>query len=285
MYFKITNQEECHHGYQYQTGLNILNKPFEPEGSCVEGGLYFTTLEYLDQFYDFGVWLREVRIPENAKMVKDPEGCKWRADKIILGERYSLYDVETIKKFNLKINEYYIDQASEKGCLKILEWSLKTLNKSMPYSCSAINNASTEGHVKVLDWWVNSGLEFKYTKYAIDWASQGGHVDVLEWWLKAKNDYGLELKYSDMAIYCASLNCHSKVLDWWLKASNESGLDLKYSSASLDCASRDGSIKILDWWKSSGLELKYSFDVMEYAYVNGPDSVVEWWKSYGLELK
>ena len=32
-------------------------------------------------------------------MVKDPGGDKWRADKIILGEKYSLLNVLTFTKF------------------------------------------------------------------------------------------------------------------------------------------------------------------------------------------
>jgi len=35
MYFKVTNQNECQHGIQYVTGLNVLDKPFEPTGFCV----------------------------------------------------------------------------------------------------------------------------------------------------------------------------------------------------------------------------------------------------------
>ena len=89
MYFKITNQEECHNRYQYKTGLNILDKPFEKEGSYVPGGLYFTTLDHIDKFYNHGIWLRVVIIPDDAQIVKDPSGDRWREDKIILGGEIS----------------------------------------------------------------------------------------------------------------------------------------------------------------------------------------------------
>ena len=34
-FFKITNKEECHNGFQYIDGLNILKEPFAETGSCV----------------------------------------------------------------------------------------------------------------------------------------------------------------------------------------------------------------------------------------------------------
>ncbi len=40
-FYKVTNSKEKHNGYQYQYGLNILDKEFEMTGSCVPGGLYF----------------------------------------------------------------------------------------------------------------------------------------------------------------------------------------------------------------------------------------------------
>ena len=52
IYYKITNKKECHNDFQYVDGLNVLDKPFEVEGSCVVGGLYFTTAKYIFNFLD-----------------------------------------------------------------------------------------------------------------------------------------------------------------------------------------------------------------------------------------
>jgi hypothetical protein len=197
MYFKVTNQDECHHGFQYVTGLNVLDKPFEPTGSCVAGGLYFTDLDNLDNFYGYGVWIREITIPEDAVMVKDPSGGKWRADSIILGDKYPLFDVETIKKFNLKMTENYVDYASYYGHVDVLEWWLKAHKES--------------------------GLELKYSSCAMDWGCMNCHVDVLEWWLKAHKSWGLELKYTNSAIYGASDVGQVDIVSWW----ESSGLPLK----------------------------------------------------------
>jgi len=282
MFFKITKSDECHHGYQYQTGLNILDKPFQKEGSCVAGGLYFTTLEHLDQFYEYGVWLRAIIIPDDALIVKDPDGNKWRADKIILGEKYSLFDVETIQKFNLKITERYIDLASSHGQVKILDWCRDSKDVEFKYSSYAIDGASKNGHVEVLEWWLKahneSGLKLKYGLMSLGWASGNNLVHILDWWLKASQESGLELLYSNEVMNLSSLNGHVEILDWWLKAHNEHGLELTYSSNAMNWASHNSHVKILDWWKNSGLKLKYT---SINCWVNNK-SVLEWWKSSGL---
>ena len=60
----------------------------------------------------------------------------------------------------------------------------------------AIIYASKNGHVQVLEWFKNSGYEFKYNKDAIMWASRNGHIEFLEWF--KNSDY--EFKYDIMAI-------------------------------------------------------------------------------------
>ncbi len=51
---------------------------------------------------------------------------------------------------------------------------------------NAINMASEYGHVDVLEWFKNSGFEFRYSELAIKWASEKGHTNILEWFQKNK---------------------------------------------------------------------------------------------------
>jgi len=101
-YWKVTNDKECHYGLQYRTGLIVDPKPFNdnPNESCVEGGIYFTTKEYIHRFFWIGTNLRQIKIPKNASVVLNLEGDKYRADKVILGEKRDL--------------EYYFDHLFNK---------------------------------------------------------------------------------------------------------------------------------------------------------------------------
>ena len=94
---KITNASEKHNNHQYVDGLNVLSGDFVETGSCVSGGLYFTDIGHMHEFLDYGVNVRIVELPfsdNDFKCVADGEN-KWRANKIILREKYALYHLET----------------------------------------------------------------------------------------------------------------------------------------------------------------------------------------------
>jgi len=114
-FYKITNSKEIHRNFKYKNGLNVLDKGFDVYGSCAPGGLYFTTLEHLHHYYYYGIWIRKITLPDDAQVVKDSHGNKWRADKIILGERYYLYSLDTITKFDLMMTRGYVRAVTEVG--------------------------------------------------------------------------------------------------------------------------------------------------------------------------
>jgi len=108
-YYKITNGEENHHGLQYHDGLVIDSVPFNSNSaaSCVKGGIYFSTKEYIHMFFEYGCWIRPVKIPEDAKVVVNPGGDKYRADKLFFEPREdfgwyfdNLFDRKTFPKNN-----------------------------------------------------------------------------------------------------------------------------------------------------------------------------------------
>ena len=92
-------------------------------------------------------------------------------------------------------------------------------NNKVIYINNIIFYASFNGHIKVLEWFKNSGYEFKYSKNAINNASQGGHIKVLEWF---KNS-GYKFKYDKEAFktecikilkfYCNNIDI-KKVIKW-----------------------------------------------------------------------
>ncbi|AVG46616.1 ankyrin repeat protein [Acanthamoeba polyphaga mimivirus] len=144
MYCKVLNANFNQKGYQYNEGLNILDKPFENTGSCVPGGLYFTNINNIFKFINYGIYLVKVTIPEDAQMVKDPDNDKWRADKIIISDKRDLRQIDTIKYLvengaNIKRDYHFmIDFAINNGLHDILEYIL-TICKDIGIKLSVPN--------------------------------------------------------------------------------------------------------------------------------------------------
>ena len=91
VYYKVVNDEERHNGLQYKTGLVTDVIPFnsDPAASCVPGGIYFTTLDYIGQFYKLGNKIRPLTIPKDCKdVLPDPSGDKFRAKSVYMKEAF-----------------------------------------------------------------------------------------------------------------------------------------------------------------------------------------------------
>jgi Leucine-rich repeat (LRR) protein len=101
-YFKVTNLKEKHNGFRYIDGLNIDTNPFYTTYSNY--GLHFTTLEHIHEFYGYGCFLREIHLPiDNPDFKMVQEGNVFRANMIIFGNKYSLYNPDTYTYFGLDI--------------------------------------------------------------------------------------------------------------------------------------------------------------------------------------
>lgn len=108
IFFKVTNRSENHYNFQYRDGLNILQQQFNNNlnDSCGPGGFYFTTREHIHNFYRYGCNLRVVELPMGSpdfQMLQIPMENKYRANQIILKEKYPLSDINTYHKFGIKI--------------------------------------------------------------------------------------------------------------------------------------------------------------------------------------
>ena len=306
IYYTLASDNKCN---RLKTGLNIIDES-DPmyfnytNKSNLLHNLYYTKEQN---------WLRIAIIP-NKEQQKLPTTIRygtttWKTKKIILSKPYPLYDLETIKKFNLEITDRYInnacglnkidilewwknmgldikynynggvlfDTASVNGHLDVLEWLLKNEFSVKCLTRWTINDVSRNGHVNVLEWWFKHGSLLTYDEEALDYASGEGHIDVLKSW---KNS-GLELKYSENALDFASGEGRVNVLIWWF----ESGLPLKYSENALFNACVNGHINVLEWWLNSGLTLKYSENALFNAYDNGYINLQEWWLNSGLTFK
>ena len=288
MYIIVLPENEILGGFKYKTGLNIIPPDKKPrkKGSFVYTRFILSTIEDFKCIYDkyhrytSPYWFRIVNVCSDSNVSK--EDFMWRectSNKIILSDRYYLYDLKNINKFNLKMNSLYIRDLCYYNKTEILSYLLeKSLFSQIVYDTDVITFACKNANINVLNWWLKSNLPFKYDYTAIDIASKYGHVDVLTWWLKQHHESKLALSYSHQALHRTSQNGHIKVLEWWIN----SGLKLKYSAEALELASMDARINVLEWWKNSGLNMDYSKINLSMTFVNDHVNVLEWWVNSGL---
>jgi hypothetical protein len=83
--YKFTNENEQHQGMKYKTGENKDVLKFNPTGECSMGGLYFTEEKHANYWGRGNSWCRRVSLSDDALIYV--ENKKFKADKIILGER------------------------------------------------------------------------------------------------------------------------------------------------------------------------------------------------------
>jgi hypothetical protein len=92
---KLTNETENHNGFQFVTGLNVDSNPFNPTGECEPGGIYFTDIGNIAKWLAYGLdnmkYCRTVTLPPDCRVFV--EGDKFKADKMILGERVEIKDL------------------------------------------------------------------------------------------------------------------------------------------------------------------------------------------------
>ena len=96
-------------------------------------------------------------------------------------------------------------------------------NNKVLFMNNIILNASSYGHIQVLEWFKNSGYEFKYNNGAINMASCYGQVKVLKWFKNSNYAF----KYDERAINYATYNGHIQVLEWF----KNSEYKFKYNKA------------------------------------------------------
>ena len=175
-YYKFTNKDECHHGFQYKDGLNEDHLPFNETDSCCPGGLYFSDAENILQFIkNRSHWIREVT-PDTEKMVRDPDNdpIKWRSKSLDCQPRKSLSDIDTWK--------WMMDQGilnNQKSIDNALQWS------------------SHNGHLEVVKFLVEKFDNFSQQAidYALKWSSNNGHLEVGKYLVEKFPNFSQSTKY------------------------------------------------------------------------------------------
>lgn len=166
------------------------------------------------------------------------------------------------------------------GKTEILDWWVRSpsfLEKQ--YDAEALDGASKNGYVHVLEWWRRSNLPLKYTEAALEQASAKGHVRVLEWWREASlaSPPGVVLK-PGRSLICAAQYGRVDAIRWW----EESGVNGGHQDAICKVASRWGQVDVLELWRELRGDDKIVFNhqVLVEATMYSHLPVLDWWKGY-----
>ena len=157
-FYKITNENETHNGMTYKDGLNVDILPFNPDGDCESGGIYFASEDIL-AFLNYGPWIREVTIPDGVPIYENPGSPKkYKAHEVILGPRRKWGNIEVFKELveqgaNIHAdNDYAIRLASCNGHLEIVKFLVENGANIHANDNSAIHCASSNGHLDVVEY-------------------------------------------------------------------------------------------------------------------------------------
>lgn len=210
---------------------------------------------------------------------------------------------------------------------EILEWwkqHLRLPGHPEPhrhYGPEAVDGASRQGFIEVLDWWRRSGLCMKYTETALEQASARGFIHILEWWKAASlhtSGYGHAVdegrsgvKRSNTgttspacedasgtltpsttsshalrlkvgkSILTAAQHGHANVVRWWV----DSGIPFSHEEGVAKIASAYGHVDVLETWKElkgDKFAMSYDSQVLVGPTKNGFVRVLEWWRRQTL---
>jgi hypothetical protein len=211
-FYKITNITECHIGLQYHTGLNVDILPFNPSGDCEPGGIYFSSKDIL-AFLDYGPWIREVIIPEDAQVYENPGfPKKWKADKVILGERRRI-TVDVVKELIEEgadpkaDNSYALQLAAESGHIEIVRLLIPVSDPKSRNS-QALRLAAKHGHTEIVKLLIPVSDPKAYNSYALQLAAKYGHTEIVKLLIPVSDPKACD----SYVIRCAANNGYMEVV-------------------------------------------------------------------------
>jgi hypothetical protein len=125
-WYKLLNPNLVHFGVEYQEGLNVDPVPFNPNGDCEAGGLYFCHFDFIARWRQNLNWtyIANVTLPEDARVYVEPCGTKLKADRI------ELSNIRPLSEFLATVNENRLQQMVEEN-----PWLLEHITRQTEWMC------------------------------------------------------------------------------------------------------------------------------------------------------
>jgi ankyrin repeat protein len=244
-YFKVVNSIRGNHGLFYHEGINVDPLPFNPQGDCESGGLYFASEDIFTFFY-IGDTVYEVKpigeIYENPDTPK-----KWKAHSLEMKLVGKTDDVKTIKfliENGANIHAKDDDSlywAAYYGYFDVVKYLVE--NGANIHACNdaALRYAARCGYLDIVKYLVKHGANVhSFKNEAIQFAADKGYLDIV----KILVEHGADIH-----------------------ANNEAALRL---------AAEQGHIDIVKYLVEHGANIHACDD---YAFKNGSKEIVEYLQS------
>ena len=254
-YYKITNAEENHHGFQYKDGLNVLIEKFNenPEDHCCAGGLYFTDAKNIFKFMEYGIYLREITLPvENPDFKMVREKNKYRANMIILGKRYELANVETIKMLIEAgaENDCALRCSAEKGYLEVVKYLIEKGSDIHAENDYALRYSAMNGHLEVVKYLIEVGADIHaLIDYALTLSANNGHLEVVKYLIEAGADVHAN---HDLALRWSANNGHLEVVKYLIEKGADLHADNDYT---LRWSAEEGHLEVVKYLIEKGANI------------------------------
>jgi hypothetical protein len=129
VFYKFISKNMIHHNFEYKLGLNVDIIPFDPNSCCRPGGLYFTTLKYIIDYYEHGSILAEIGIIDDSLIYIDDlqqfKANKFNITKLMKNEIDIIEIFQLAMKNGCKMNTNVCVNTAEHGHLEVLVWAKK----------------------------------------------------------------------------------------------------------------------------------------------------------------
>gem|GEM_PF-5859588 len=185
----------------------------------------------------------------------------------------------------LKLPNKIIDSLASFGMVDFIQWIYEQSiigNYKFDYSADAVDFASRDGHINVLEWFWDHRevLPFSYTTFSIDLASEYDHLDILNWFYDRRDQ--LEIRYTKKAVNLASMNGHIDILDFWYCHQYE--LKFVHTKKAIKWASHNNRTSVLDWFFERRNEIEFIYHIDAVTCLHDVETLL-WWFNHRQPLR
>ena len=184
-YFKIVDPTG-HNGLVYREGYNEDPLPFNPNGDCQPGGIYFASRDIFS-FLNYGTDVYEVdpigEIYKNPGIIK-----KYKAHALNMKYVGKVDDINTFKYLVDNGANIHADDdealrfSAYNGNLEIVKYLFEHGANIRALDDWALCLSASQGHLEVVKYLVENGADIHACNDSdLCWAANNGHLDVVEY--------------------------------------------------------------------------------------------------------